>query len=206
MRKTFDTASDFAEWLSVTLATDHMEPIYEEMQLQLGEVCIPLGNTHNRRVIRDLLIQTLTPVLPFVTRETIHTLERVSTAENHFRYMADTLLQDLYMEECEPIFTILSMESLTIVRHEVYVEEHHMQGLSLERLWRLAVLHYFAESPLPFSYIITGQQAILTDRTDGYEKNIRCTDTNVYERAYEAWHELERRHERIYAPPARVRA
>lgn len=196
MRKSFADTKELAAWMSAILATDHMENHYEDMQLQLGDICIPLGNTKNRRVICEQLVQSLTPVLPFLTWEKVCTLERSDMAGDYFRYQADTLLEDLYMGNNPPVLSILSLKDVTVTRFEMYVEDHHRQGLSLERLWRLLVLHYFAGSILPFDYILTGSQFVLTDRTDGFERVVCCHDTNIYARAYETWHEMEARYTR----------
>lgn len=194
MRKTFAAYSDLTVWLAETLATDHMEAIYEEIQLQLGDVCIPLGSTHHRRVICKHLAEALAPILPFLSWEMVHTLEQSTCRGDFFRYRADNLLGDLYMDGNPPILTILTFTEVTVTRYELYVEEHHTQGLSLERLWRLLVLHYFADSKLPFDYILTGSCFHLTDRNDGYAKSVTCYDTNIYERAYALWCELAERH------------
>lgn len=194
MRKSFASLSDFTNWLSEILATDHMESIYEETQLQLGDVCIPVGSTHHRRIICKRLSESLAPVFPFLTWESIHTLERSDCRGDFFRYQADNLMADLYMDDNPPVVTILTFETGVVTRHELYVEECHIQGLSLEHVWRTAVLHSFADSTLPFDYILTGSCFHLTDRTDGYTKTITCRDTNIYERAYELWFAMESRH------------
>ena len=198
MRKSFADTKELAAWTSAILATDHLESYYEDMQLQLGDICIPLGNTKNRRVICEQLVQSFIPVLPFLTWEKVCTLERSDMAGDYFRYQADTLLEDLYMDDNPPILSILSLKDVTVTRYELYVENHHKQGLSLDRLWRIAVLNYLANTTLPFTYILTGSQFLLTDTTDNYERMIRCTDTNIYLRAYEIWFEMKDRYERTH--------
>lgn len=179
----FQNKKELSEWLDKVLYTDNDKMLYRDNQVQLHDTCIPILGQKNRRLLQELLLELLTPVLSFLRVEKLATYELSMPARREYmRYHADGLYEDFLNEEDPPLIILIDLSDTYVIMHRIYIQELHRQELDLVQLWKFLVMHFLVEQTTDIDYTVMGNRFILNERKRGIYVDITCGDTCVYER------------------------